>query len=265
MQAQAVWLKEANAGPRGGFPAATDTLTWNLGAVVRILHQKLPNVRLCYLTSRIYAGYATTTLNPEPYAYESGFAVKRLIEAQIGGVDSLEFDPASGPVQAPWLAWGPYLWADGLEPRADGLTWACSDFAADGTHPATPARQLVSDSLLAFFALDETTVPWFLTTNGAGVPGGATAPSFTFRPNPVGRSLQLSFDTRPGAPWRIDVLDLAGRILCEIARGTGHGQRESRIWTLESAAGTRLPPGIYAVRFESGGARSMRRVVVLDR
>lgn len=265
LQAQAVWLKEANAGPRGGFPAATDTLTWNLGTVLRILHQKLPNVKLCYFTSRIYAGYATTTLNPEPYAYESGFAVKRLIEGQISGIDSLEFDSASGPVQAPWLAWGPYLWADGLEPRGDGLTWACADFAADGTHPATSARQLVSDSLLAFFTLDETTAPWFMMPSSAGVPPGTSALFFTVSPNPAAGTLHLAFDTRPGVPWRIDVLDVAGRLVCEIARGAGQGGREMLTWGLKNSTGSPLPPGIYSACFWSRGARSTRRVVVLDR
>src|SRR5207245_2684160 len=109
---------------RGGFPAATDTLLRNLGTVIRILEDKLPNVKLAYLTSRIYAGYASSTLNPEPYAYESGFAVKWLIDAQIAGVDSLNWNANVGPVEAPWLSWGPYLWADRVTPRRHGLPWA---------------------------------------------------------------------------------------------------------------------------------------------
>src|SRR5205814_5733577 len=100
--------------------------------------------------SRIYAGYATgvSALNPEPYAYESGFAVKWLIEGQINGADSVNYDPARGPVQAPWLSWAPYLWADGLTPRNDGLTWVCSSFQSDGTHPSATGRDIVADSLL---------------------------------------------------------------------------------------------------------------------
>ena len=90
------------ARPTGGFPASAESLRANLATIVRIIEQKLPDVRLAYLTSRIYAGYATTTLNPEPYAYESGFAVKWLVESQIRG-DSLNYDPARGPVQAAGL------------------------------------------------------------------------------------------------------------------------------------------------------------------
>ena len=126
LQPQVVWLKEARTQPTEGFPAAAESLSRDLGTVVRLIHQKLPSVKAIYLTSRIYAGYASTALNPEPYAYEAGFAVKWLIESQIAGVDSLNFDPDSGAVEAPWLSWGPYLWSDGLEGRSDGFTWSCS-------------------------------------------------------------------------------------------------------------------------------------------
>ena len=77
-------------------------------------------------------------MNPEPYAYESGFAVKWMVANQIAG-DSLNFDPGQGPVEAPWLSWGPYLWADGMEPRSDGLAWPCEYFQSDGTHPNASA------------------------------------------------------------------------------------------------------------------------------
>jgi len=57
--------------------------------------------------SRIYAGYASSTLNPEPYAYENAFAIKRVIAQQLSGDPALNYDAASGPVVAPWLSWGP--------------------------------------------------------------------------------------------------------------------------------------------------------------
>ena len=164
LQAQVVWLKEALRQPSSGFPAATVTLQTYLGTIVRILKQKLPNVRLCYLTSRIYAGYASSNLNPEPYAYESGFAVKWLIDQQINGEPTLNYDPAIGPVEAPWLSWGPYLWADGVIPRSDGFTYQCSDvITTDYTHPSDSGKLKVADELLAFFKTDPTATPWFVT------------------------------------------------------------------------------------------------------
>ncbi len=164
-QVQVIWLKEANAGPTGGFPAATLQLRDALHSIVQILRARFPNARLCYLSSRIYAGYATTTLNPEPYAYQSAFAVRWLIEAQINGDPLLAFNNGVGG--APWLAWGPYNWGNGTTPRQDGLVWDCADFNSDGTHPSLLGRAKVANRLQSFFATSPTTAAWF---HGAGVP-----------------------------------------------------------------------------------------------
>jgi hypothetical protein len=162
-QVQAVWLKEADAQPSAPFPKYPETLRDEMAQIVRLLHDRFPNLKLVYVSPRIYGGYATTRLNPEPYAYQSGFAVKWLVEQQIKGDPSLNFDPAKGPVRAPWLSWGPYLWADGLKPRGgDGLTYAQSDLAQDGTHPSPSGREKVARLLLDFLKTDTTGRTWFL-------------------------------------------------------------------------------------------------------
>ncbi|MCI0489845.1 MAG: hypothetical protein L0229_24910 [Blastocatellia bacterium] len=161
-QVQVAWVKQADSRPTAPFPGHALTLQSELEIIARILKERFPNIRIAYYSSRIYAGYASTNLNPEPFAYESGFSVKWMIESQIDGSIDLNFNPDEGEVKAPWLAWGPYLWADGLTPRSDGLTWSCSDFNNDGTHPATPARQKVADMLLDFFKTDSTARLWFL-------------------------------------------------------------------------------------------------------
>jgi hypothetical protein len=164
-QVQVAWVKEADASPRDPFPVHAERLRDELADIARVLKTRFPNINIAYFSSRTYAGYATTNLNPEPFAYESGFSVKWLIEHQINGDPSLNYDPVRGRVNAPWLAWGPYLWADGLMPRQDGLIWACDDFRDDGTHPSDSGRQKVADLLLNFLKTDPTAQPWFLRQN----------------------------------------------------------------------------------------------------
>lgn len=170
-QVQVVWLKQATPGPTTSLPAANAdayTITAGLGTLVRTLKVRYPNLQIVFLSSRIYAGYAQPgTLNPEPFAYETGFAVKWLIEAQVrqgasGAPDALAGDLRPG-VAAPWLSWGPYLWANGASPRSDGLTWLPSDFAADNTHPSTGARQKVGAMLLNFMKSSPHASCWFLS------------------------------------------------------------------------------------------------------
>src|SRR5262249_37758936 len=86
-QVRVAWLKEAVARPTLAFPNDALQLQGDLRAIVQNLAAKFPNIRLAYLASRIYAGYATgvSNLNPEPFAYQSGFAVKWLIRDQISG------------------------------------------------------------------------------------------------------------------------------------------------------------------------------------
>ena len=167
-QVQAVWVKLADANPTVSLPASgadAYNLVRGLGNVARALKVRYPNLQMAFFMSRSYAGYATSTLNPEPYAYESGFAVKWLIEAQIDQIAGQGIDPLAGNLDfgtvAPWLAWSIYPWADGLTPRSDGLTWACNEFESDGTHPAQGAESKIGQKLLQFFLSSPYTVPWF--------------------------------------------------------------------------------------------------------
>jgi hypothetical protein len=160
-QVQVAWIKQADANPTQGFPEYAKTLEEQLARIVHILHERFPNLKLVYLSSRIYGGYAKTPLNPEPYAYESGFSVKWLIERQLKGDASLNFDPDKGSVKAPWLSWGPYMWSNPMTRGAGGVSYVPTDFGGDGTHPSRAGQLKVAQQLLRFFKSDSTTRSWF--------------------------------------------------------------------------------------------------------
>jgi hypothetical protein len=156
-QVVVVWAKLANSASSEMVEQYRTNLQLDVEAVFGVLRDKFPNLKLVYLSSRIYAGYATSSLNPEPYAYESGFVMKWTIEKQLNGEIP----------DTPWLSWGPYLWADGLMPRSDGLTWECTDLREDdGTHPSDEGKRKVASLLLDYFKTDATAREWFLDSPG---------------------------------------------------------------------------------------------------
>jgi hypothetical protein len=182
-QVQIIWLKEADGYPtvplaaHSGQQASNPepdayTLETELGEILRALKVRYPNLQEVFLSSRIYGGYAhgsikdMSQLNPEPYAYESGFSVKWVIQAQIDQMRNhgVAIDARAGDLNdetvAPWVAWGPYLWADGATPRSDTLAWLPGDFA-DGTHPSASGIAKVGDALMRFFLGSPYTRSWF--------------------------------------------------------------------------------------------------------
>lgn len=162
-QVQIAWIKLANKGPSGDLAEHGKRLRNDTQAVLHNARARFPNLRIAYLGSRIYGGWSTGRLNPEPYAHEGAFAARWLIQDQIKGDANLNYDPDRGAVKSPLLLWGPYLWADGTTPRkADGLVWERKDLAGDGVHPSQSGRQKVAEQLLKFFKTDPQARTWFV-------------------------------------------------------------------------------------------------------
>jgi hypothetical protein len=170
-QVQAIWIKETDPGPHDGeFPKYVNVLENELTRIVQILPPRFPNAKLVYFSSRTYGGWARSKPdgsgpgNSEPFSYESGFAYKWLIEKQLKGDPALNFDPAKGPIHAPWMSWSAYLWTNGPEPRKlDGVYFEYDDFNEnDRMHESPAGQRKVGKLLLQFFKTDTTTRPWFV-------------------------------------------------------------------------------------------------------
>ena len=197
-QVQVLWIKNANHYPASYRFAALHPFTDNcasevgaieachyesqLGQTIRAAKGRYPNLKQIFISTRIYAGYASVPLNPEPYSYEYGFSAKWLIQAQINQTRAGTVDPVAGDVSytsgaGAWTGWGPYLWADGTNPRSDGLIWCngqsgspCNgevDFQSDGTHPSTDGGvPKVENLLMKFFSTSPYTPVWFCASKG---------------------------------------------------------------------------------------------------
>ena len=164
-QVQVIWFKEADQATNyTSIQPYYDSLVVMFTRCMHEIKTRFPNVKICYMASRISARYATSPLNPEPYSYYTGWAAKKIIENQINNDPTLQY---SGPnANSPWLSWGIYMWSDGSTPQQTNpnVFWVCpADFNVnDGTHPSVTGAQKVANLLLNFFTTDSTATPWFL-------------------------------------------------------------------------------------------------------
>jgi hypothetical protein len=169
-QVQAAWVQMMTANPETPLPppySDTYRLKGSIAAILRELKTNYPNLQIAYLSSRVYGGYSTSKWNPEPFAYESGLSVRWDVMGQITEIrDGFLWDTRIATLNyvkgiAPWAAWGPYLWADGSNPRADGLAWMRDDFDANGESLTPPGAHKAAQLLLDFLLTEPTAKSWF--------------------------------------------------------------------------------------------------------
>jgi hypothetical protein len=152
-QVQVVWLKEVVAGETLPFPQDAFKFRDALASIMKTLKNKFANLKIIYVSSRIYGGYSLRNGSQEPWAYQGGFAYKWMIA---------DWKEGATP-GAPWVAWGPYLWANGTTPRSDSLVWNLSDYVTtDHMHPGPTGTAKVASLLSSFFKTDPTARTWYL-------------------------------------------------------------------------------------------------------
>lgn len=203
-QVEVIWYKNTNqAGPSPCYPAPgspqifADSIRVQTKRIMHDIKQRFPNVKLCYIASRISARYSCSSctnagLNPEPYAYWQGWSMKELIQDQINGDPQLQYSGQGA--NSPWLSWGVYMWSDGNIPQSGNpnISWNCpADLAPDGTHPSLSGARKIGNLLLCNFKNDSTSFPWFTATGNpcptcmpTGSPGENKKEGFGAFPNP---------------------------------------------------------------------------------
>ena len=158
-QVQVAWLDATSALVDQPFPENARLLQEDLAAIVARARQELPSLRLVFVSSGAYGGYAGARAGRD--AYEAAFAVKGLIEERLAA-------SSGGASPAPWIAWGPYLWAAGAQPRSDGLTWQPSHFLVNGRQLSTAGAGQSARKLLEFLHLSAQARSWYLEDPGPG-------------------------------------------------------------------------------------------------
>ena len=205
-QVQVIWFLQAkhiSGIPAGQGVEHIDSMERKFLQAFRFLKQRYPRLRSIYCSGRDYGGYSNPgSGNPEPYAYYTGWAFRKLVERQMNG------DTAASLIKTGWLGWADYLWADGKNLRSDELQYLCpEDFQNDGVHPSDSGRNQIARLLMKFFRTD-TTTQWFRKQNTpTGLYETTVSETISLYPNPAGETLQLS------EPALLRLFDLQGKLL----------------------------------------------------
>lgn len=199
-QVQIVWIEEENTQSNNtSFPGAPLELMTDFKSLFTILIKFYPNLQICYVTARGYAGYVDAASSAgnglrHPRDYFNGWALKWLIENQITGDASLAF---TGPnKKAPVLDWGAYLWTDGKNQRQDGLNWVCpTDLKIDdGLHWSDIGNEKAGREIFKKFYLDEDARKWFLNNKNTVSPQNPTTATVSAYPNPGNTYFHIKTD-----------------------------------------------------------------------
>lgn len=146
-QVQVIWFMDSDTSPSTGFPTNMLNVQSEFLTIFGTMQTNYPFTKVCYLTPRVYAGYADIALNPEPYAYENGLSCQRAIASWLAA-------PTGAATM--FVDWGPYWWADGRP------IWICEDYGADGTHMSAIGQNKAADRLLLFWQTDPLAQRWYL-------------------------------------------------------------------------------------------------------
>ena len=104
-------------------------------------------------------------------------------------------------------------------------------------------------------------------TATVGVPPARTASGLELAlpiPNPARRRTRIAFSLPRAGAARIEVRDLAGRLVRVLADGAWPAGRSEIIWEGGAGGGGRMRAGVYFLQLEAGGERVTRRIVRID-
>ncbi len=168
-QVQVVWILEQSELESSDLPYYVDYVADQYTRLMQIMLDSMPNLKMVFLSGFHYTGYTHPDHElfdflVEPKGYWGNLAIKELIERQINGDPALDFE-GEGKV-APYVNWGPYFWADGVNPRGgDFLIWPCDDYRDDDTgggfHLEEIGKYKEAKMLINFYETDTVSSWWY--------------------------------------------------------------------------------------------------------
>ena len=107
--------------------------------------------------------------------------------------------------------------------------------------------------------------PWYLAAT-VGLPTAETEGlrRLVVAPNPARGSPRFTFTPPAGETFRLDVVDVSGRLVRTLARGVGDGSSRELAWNGLDGGGRRVRPGAYWARLRSSSGSQTAHFILLE-
>ena len=267
-QIQVGWLMNASREDSiYDMPLQADSVKAKYIRTFQALYANYTNLKILYLSPPYYGGYADPTdeffeVNQEPCSYHTGFAGKWAIQDQIFGDPSLKFKGAGK--LAPFLSWGPHIWADGLRANSyDGLSWNCEDYRVDGAgiHLNDGGKEILGDIIYDFFLNDTIASFWYKDAPkwASCLPRESMVEStddieFKIYPNPNSGSFYISCKELTNVYCSIHIINNIGNTVFE--------DHVLNVNGIVAVYEPKLVPGIYLIQITANGKTSGQKFIV---
>lgn len=255
-QVQVVWIEQENTqNADTAFPSAPLSLLEDYRKLLSVISIRFPNVKIVYLNQRAYAGYIDVTPGVIgkglhfPRDYYNGWCIKWLIEKQLSDAPGFRYN---GTPEIPFIDWATSFWADGKNPRLDGLSYDCTtDFGSDGLHLSVLGEKKAGLVLFNYYKTDTISDYWFYANSKpAGNVMNPVIQSIDIFPNPGKNQLTVRSDQK----INMSIHSVDGTLV----------HSATMINTMVNIQVEDWPRGIYFVKFQLADGLNVTRKIVLQ-
>lgn len=217
-QVQIAWIETDNTQQADTvFPRAPLSLAKEYQQLLATLHKEFPQLTLCYLSARGYAGWVSDNQSVGkglmfPRDYYNGWAIRFLLDSVM--TNKGDYSYAGKDAVIPLATWGSYLWTNGEQPRKDGFSLDCeTDIGPDGLHLTVAGERKMGSLLFNSFMANPSAKSWFTASKTTAIAEQNISAPFGLLINSHATTLFLSASESGEFPKRITLYSQCGEII----------------------------------------------------
>jgi len=214
-QVQIAWIETDNTQQSDTvFPRAPLSLAKEYQQLLVTLRKEFPQLKLCYLSARGYAGWVSDNQSVGrgllyPRDYYNGWAIRFLLDSIM--TNQGDYSYSGSDAKIPLATWGSYLWTNGEKPRNDGFVLDCeTDIGPDGLHLTVAGEKKMGQHIFETFKANNSASSWFSGNTSTLINEQANDNTSMIYYNPSSGQLHITMQDFPSSDLTLKVYSAYG-------------------------------------------------------